>query len=78
MAVSPAGNRSVVGTIADMIVVHEAERHGIAIDWRRHAREKNPITEFDECRANNTIPDRGSDDEPPLTGSCTNRSIIMA
>lgn len=33
-----AGNLLIVGSIANIIVVESARRHGIAIDWRRHAR----------------------------------------
>jgi Na+/H+ antiporter NhaD/arsenite permease-like protein len=39
-----AGNLFIVGSIANIIVVHEAERRGIAIDWRRHARVGVPVT----------------------------------
>ena len=78
MAGSPAANLFIVGSIPTMIVVHEAERHGIAVDLRRHAGEGNPTTEFDERSANNKIPDRVSDGAQPLTGNCTNQSIFMA
>jgi Na+/H+ antiporter NhaD/arsenite permease-like protein len=39
-----AGNLFIVGSIANIIVVHEAQRRGIAIDWRRHARVGVPVT----------------------------------
>jgi Na+/H+ antiporter NhaD/arsenite permease-like protein len=39
-----AGNLFIVGSIANIIVVHEAERRGIVIDWRRHARVGVPVT----------------------------------
>jgi Na+/H+ antiporter NhaD/arsenite permease-like protein len=39
-----AGNLLIVGSIANIIVVHEAARRGIAIDWRRHARVGVPVT----------------------------------
>lgn len=39
-----AGNLLIVGSIANIIVVHEAEHRGIVIDWRRHARVGVPVT----------------------------------
>ena len=39
-----AGNLLIVGSIANIIVVDAAARHGIAIDWRRHARTGVPAT----------------------------------
>jgi Na+/H+ antiporter NhaD/arsenite permease-like protein len=39
-----AGNLLIVGSIANIIVVDSAARHGIAIDWRRHARVGVPVT----------------------------------
>jgi len=39
-----AGNLLIVGSIANIIVVNEAERRGIVIDWRRHARVGVPVT----------------------------------
>jgi Na+/H+ antiporter NhaD/arsenite permease-like protein len=39
-----AGNLLLVGSIANLIVVDAARRHGIAIDWRRHARTGIPVT----------------------------------
>jgi Na+/H+ antiporter NhaD/arsenite permease-like protein len=39
-----AGNLLIVGSIANIIVVGAARRHGIAIDWRRHARTGVPVT----------------------------------
>jgi Na+/H+ antiporter NhaD/arsenite permease-like protein len=39
-----AGNLFIVGSIANIIVVDSARRHGIAIDWRRHLRTGLPAT----------------------------------
>ncbi|NML15885.1 anion transporter [Azohydromonas caseinilytica] len=39
-----AGNLFVVGSIANIIVVDAAARHGVAIDWRTHARIGVPVT----------------------------------
>jgi Na+/H+ antiporter NhaD/arsenite permease-like protein len=39
-----AGNLFIVGSIANIIVVDAASRHGIRIDWRRHARLGIPLT----------------------------------
>ena len=39
-----AGNLLIVGSIANIIVVDAARRHGIEIDWRRHARTGVPVT----------------------------------
>jgi Na+/H+ antiporter NhaD/arsenite permease-like protein len=39
-----AGNLLIVGSIANIIVVQAAERRGITIDWRRHARVGIPVT----------------------------------
>jgi Na+/H+ antiporter NhaD/arsenite permease-like protein len=39
-----AGNLLIVGSIANIIVVDAARRHGIVIDWRRHLRIGLPIT----------------------------------
>ena len=39
-----AGNLLIVGSIANIIVVDSAGRHGIAIDWRRHAWAGVPVT----------------------------------
>ena len=39
-----AGNLLVVGSIANIIVVDVAAAHGVAIDWRRHARSGVPVT----------------------------------
>ena len=44
LASTLAGNLFIVGSIANIIVVHEAERRGIVIDWRRHARVGVPVT----------------------------------
>lgn len=38
------GNLLLVGSIANLIVADAAERHGIALDWRRHARTGAPVT----------------------------------
>ncbi len=39
-----AGNLLIVGSIANIIVVNAAERRGLRIDWRRHARIGVPVT----------------------------------
>jgi Na+/H+ antiporter NhaD/arsenite permease-like protein len=39
-----AGNLLIVGSIANLIVVDAARRHGITIDWLRHARVGVPVT----------------------------------
>ena len=39
-----AGNLLIVGSIANMIVVAAAARHGIGIDWKRHGRTGVPVT----------------------------------
>jgi len=39
-----AVNLLLVGSIANIIVVDAARRHGVAIDWRRHARTGIPVT----------------------------------
>jgi Na+/H+ antiporter NhaD/arsenite permease-like protein len=39
-----AGNLIVVGSIANIIVVDQAARLGVEIDWRRHARVGVPVT----------------------------------
>jgi Na+/H+ antiporter NhaD/arsenite permease-like protein len=39
-----AGNLMIVGSIANIIVVDAAARHGVAITWRRHARVGVPVT----------------------------------
>ena len=39
-----AGNLLIVGSIANIIVVQAAERRGIRIDWRCHARVGVPVT----------------------------------
>lgn len=39
-----AGNLLIVGSIANIIVVSAAERRGVHIDWRRHARVGVPVT----------------------------------
>ncbi|HUP48020.1 MAG TPA: SLC13 family permease [Thermoanaerobaculia bacterium] len=46
MAISStlAGNLTIVGSIANIIVVDIAARHGISIDWRRHAKTGVPVT----------------------------------
>ena len=44
LASTLAGNLLLVGSIANLIVVDAASRHGIPIDWRRHARTGVPIT----------------------------------
>ncbi len=44
LASTLAGNLLIVGSIANIIVVDAARRHGIAIDWRRHLRTGLPVT----------------------------------
>ena len=44
LASTLAGNLFIVGSIANIIVVDLAARHGIAIDWKRHARTGVPVT----------------------------------
>jgi Na+/H+ antiporter NhaD/arsenite permease-like protein len=39
-----AGNLLIVGSIANIIVVDAARKHGIVIDWRRHAGTGVPVT----------------------------------
>jgi Na+/H+ antiporter NhaD/arsenite permease-like protein len=39
-----AGNLLVVGSIANIIVVEQAGREGVTIDWRQHARTGIPVT----------------------------------
>jgi Na+/H+ antiporter NhaD/arsenite permease-like protein len=39
-----AGNLFIVGSVANIIVVDIAARHGIAISWRDHARIGVPVT----------------------------------
>jgi len=39
-----AGNLLIVGSIANIIVVDAAERRGLRIDWRQHARVGVPVT----------------------------------
>lgn len=39
-----AGNLLIVGSIANIIVVDQARRHGVAIDWHTHARVGIPVT----------------------------------
>jgi Na+/H+ antiporter NhaD/arsenite permease-like protein len=39
-----AGNLIIVGSIANIIVVDQAQRVGIAVDWRTHARVGVPVT----------------------------------
>lgn len=44
LASTLAGNLLIVGSIANIIVVDAAERNGLCIDWRRHARVGVPVT----------------------------------
>jgi Na+/H+ antiporter NhaD/arsenite permease-like protein len=44
LASTLAGNLFIVGSIANIIVVDQAERLGIAISWREHARVGVPVT----------------------------------
>jgi Na+/H+ antiporter NhaD/arsenite permease-like protein len=39
-----SGNLLIVGSVANIIVVGAAARHGIRIDWKRHARTGVPVT----------------------------------
>jgi Na+/H+ antiporter NhaD/arsenite permease-like protein len=39
-----AGNLLIVGSIANIIVVEQAHRRGVTIDWRMHARTGIPVT----------------------------------
>ena len=39
-----AGNLVIVGSIANIIVVEQAARQQVAIDWRAHARTGVPVT----------------------------------
>ena len=39
-----AGNLFIVGSIANIIVIDQAARTGIAIGWREHARIGIPVT----------------------------------
>ena len=39
-----AGNLLLVGSIANLIVVDLAQRSGVIIDWRAHARVGVPVT----------------------------------
>jgi len=44
LASTLAGNLVLVGSIANLIVAEAARRHGIAFEWRRHARTGIPVT----------------------------------
>jgi Na+/H+ antiporter NhaD/arsenite permease-like protein len=44
LASTLAGNLLIVGSIANIIVVDAADRRGLRIDWRRHARVGVPVT----------------------------------
>jgi Na+/H+ antiporter NhaD/arsenite permease-like protein len=44
LASTLSGNLLIVGSIANIIVVAAAQRRGIRIDWRRHARTGVPVT----------------------------------
>jgi Na+/H+ antiporter NhaD/arsenite permease-like protein len=44
LASTLAGNLLIVGSIANIIVIDTARRHGIYIDWRDHARTGVPVT----------------------------------
>ena len=44
LASTLAGDLLIVGSIANIIVVDAAERRGLRIDWRRHARVGVPVT----------------------------------
>jgi Na+/H+ antiporter NhaD/arsenite permease-like protein len=44
LASTLAGNLFIVGSIANIIVIDQAERLGISISWRDHARVGVPVT----------------------------------
>jgi Na+/H+ antiporter NhaD/arsenite permease-like protein len=44
LASTLAGNLFIVGSIANIIVIDQAERLGISISWRDHARVGIPVT----------------------------------
>ena len=44
LASTLAGNLFIVGSIANIIVVDAAERRGVRIDWRQHAKVGVPVT----------------------------------
>jgi Na+/H+ antiporter NhaD/arsenite permease-like protein len=44
LASTLAGNLFIVGSIANIIVVDQARRLGVEIDWRTHARVGIPVT----------------------------------
>src|SRR6185295_16238565 len=44
LASTLAGNLLIVGSIANIIVVDAAQRRGLTIDWKRHARIGIPVT----------------------------------
>jgi Na+/H+ antiporter NhaD/arsenite permease-like protein len=44
LASTLAGNLLIVGSIANIIVVNAARRHGIRIGWKEHARVGVPVT----------------------------------
>jgi Na+/H+ antiporter NhaD/arsenite permease-like protein len=44
LASTLSGNLLIVGSIANIIVVDNAARAGIVIDWRRHLRTGLPVT----------------------------------
>ena len=44
LASTLAGNLFIVGSIANIIVVDQARRLGVEIDWREHARVGIPVT----------------------------------
>ncbi|HXV75030.1 MAG TPA: DUF1646 family protein, partial [Candidatus Polarisedimenticolaceae bacterium] len=44
LASTLAGNMLIVGSIANIIVVDQAARHGLRIGWREHARVGVPVT----------------------------------
>jgi len=44
LASTLAGNLLIVGSIANIIVVDQARRLGVEIDWRTHARVGIPVT----------------------------------
>jgi Na+/H+ antiporter NhaD/arsenite permease-like protein len=44
LASTLAGNRLLVGSVANLIVAEQAGRLGVALDWRTHAHIGVPVT----------------------------------
>lgn len=51
LASTLAGNLLIVGSIANIIVVDQAARLGVRIEWRTHARVGIPVTLVTLCVA---------------------------